>query len=112
VNWRALFGPTTIPPGCPGPNCGWRFPITVHVLASSTYDRAGNMRTRNTGRLCRCPICGTLYVELADKVQRCGSAPSDAPAAKPKDVLPTERPRNYPAVDEDMARGYATREPR
>jgi hypothetical protein len=114
MNWRTLLGsPTTIPPGCPGVNCGWRDPITIALLARATYQNGMMIgKPATTGRLLRCPICGTMYVELADKVQRCGVAPADQPRPAPKDVTPTERPRNYPAVDDDMVHGFNAREPR
>ena len=85
--------------------------MTVALLADSTYDARGGMSTRTVGRLCRCPICTTMYVELGDKVERCGVEPT-APAAT-KDVPPERRrPVNFPSLPEDMVHQFSSREPR
>jgi len=112
VSWFAnLFAPQVLSPGCPGPNCGWRMPITVALLAPSCYV-SGRIKTNPAGRLCRCPMCQTMYVETADKVLRCGPPVNAAPATKPEDVRPPRNPRQYPELDDDMLRGFATGEPR
>jgi hypothetical protein len=112
VNWFAnLLARQVLPPGCPGPNCGWRMPITVALLATSYYVR-GHIKTEPAGRLCRCPMCQTLYVETHDKVLRCGPPVNATPAVKPEDVRPPRQPRQYPELDDDMLRGFATDEPR
>ncbi len=116
MNWfQRLFGaepPIRTVIRCPAPNCGWEDPVIVTFLACVMTD-GQKLTTDMRSRLCRCPMCQTLYVATKDGARRCGPEPLPvSPQTIPARVDERVKQPNFPPLPEDMLRGFNSREPR